>query len=124
MNISKLMDSNVNKPMTDEEFEELETKYEAEKKRREKLQEVTSEYYSVKNKVDEAFRECGLLLYIKSIKIVAIKMSDRTGDGRGGMDEEKIEIPIEDRKTLRKCLDDYLNELKKQVIKLGGKLDD
>ncbi len=112
------------KTMTDEEFKELESKYEAEKERRLEIERATEEYYSVKRQIKDAFRECGGLEYIKSVKITFVKMSDRTGDGRGGMDEVKVEIPIENYEDFEKCLNDYMNKQKEHIIELGGKIDD
>ena len=121
MSINKILKG---KTMTDEEFEELESKYEAERERRCKIEGATEEYYSIKRKMKDAFRECGGLEYIKNVKITFVKMSDRTGDGRGGMDEVKVEIPIENYEDFENCLNEYMNKQKEHIIELGGKIDD
>ena len=106
--------------MKDEEYKALKEKLRKEEERRTKLISFELQIDDFKKIRNMAFKECGGLAYIKSMKLTITQCVDDTGDGHGGNHDEYFEFNFErkDKAKVKEMINKYIADLEEELIRL------
>lgn len=103
--------------MKDQDFKDLETKYLAEKQRRDNISKMENEIYELDNLVKDLKTDNGFE-WADNIAIIYTMFHDG-GDGRSGStSNHKYEIPLGSKKEFIKFLEDYVEAKAQKVNEL------